>query len=87
MGEEKEPPHLHQPPRCVLHRHAHIEAGAVLRLVASAVAIEAGVVAVRLAFAAAGSCLLSLPVAATISLRLLLLAAVRTPAALLGQAG
>jgi hypothetical protein len=49
-----------------------------------AMAVEAGGVAVRLAFAAAGSYLLSLLAAATIALWFLLLAAARMPALLLG---
>jgi hypothetical protein len=60
--------------------------GVVVRLVAGAVAVEVGSVVIRLALATGSSCLLSLPAAVMISLRLPLIAVVRTPVALLGCA-
>jgi hypothetical protein len=63
--------------------------GAVLHLVAGAMAVEAGVIAVHLAFAAGTTSLLSLPATATVvalSLGLLLPPATRSATGFLGQA-
>ena len=77
--------------RCVATLASRLRA--VLGPVAGAMAVEAGVVAVRLAFATGATSLSSLPAAATVAplatvaLGLLLLAAAGTPAMLLGRTG